>query len=122
MSARLRDQALHALEEDPDCTVMLASLGVCSVGLNLVAANQVVLSDSWWAPAIEDQAVDRVHRLGQTKKCSVFRLVMEGSIEERTLEIQAEKRKLMMMAFQEKDSKRSKTKKSRLGDVEKLLR
>ncbi|KAI4842603.1 SNF2 family DNA-dependent ATPase domain-containing protein [Aureobasidium sp. EXF-8845] len=122
MSARLRDQALHALEEDPDCTVMLASLGVCSVGLNLVAANQVILSDSWWAPAIEDQAVDRVHRLGQTKKCSVFRLVMEGSIEERTLEIQAEKRKLMMMAFQEKDSKRSKTKKSRLGDVEKLLR
>jgi SWI/SNF-related matrix-associated actin-dependent regulator of chromatin subfamily A3 len=122
MSARLRDQALHALEDDPDCTVMLASLGVCSVGLNLVAANQVILSDSWWAPAIEDQAVDRVHRLGQTKKCSVFRLVMEGSIEERTLEIQAEKRKLMMMAFQEKDSKRSKTKKSRLGDVEQLLR
>jgi len=101
---------------------MLASLGVCSVGLNLVAANQVILSDSWWAPAIEDQAVDRVHRLGQTKKTSVFRLVMEDSIEERTLEIQAEKRKLMMMAFQEKDSKRSKTKASRLGDVEKLLR
>jgi SWI/SNF-related matrix-associated actin-dependent regulator of chromatin subfamily A3 len=101
---------------------MLASLGVCSVGLNLVAANQVILSDSWWAPAIEDQAVDRVHRLGQTKKCSVFRLVMEGSIEERTLDIQAEKRKLMMMAFKEKDSKRSKTKASRLGDVEKLWR
>lgn len=122
MSVRLRDSALHALEEDPDCTIMLASLGVCSVGLNLVAANQVILSDSWWAHAIEDQAVDRVHRLGKTKKTSVFRLVMEGSIEERTLDIQAEKRKLMMMAFQEKDSKRSKTKSSRLGDVEKLLR
>ncbi|KAI4716965.1 SNF2 family DNA-dependent ATPase domain-containing protein [Aureobasidium sp. EXF-10727] len=122
MSVRLRDQALHALEEDSDCTIMLASLGVCSVGLNLVAANQVILSDSWWAPAIEDQAVDRVHRLGQTKKTSVFRLVMEGSIEERTLEIQAEKRKLMMMAFQEKNNKRGKTKTSRLGDVEKLLR
>ncbi|KAI4745354.1 SNF2 family DNA-dependent ATPase domain-containing protein [Aureobasidium sp. EXF-12298] len=103
MSVRLRDSALHALEEDPDCTIMLASLGVCSVGLNLVAANQVILSDSWWAPAIEDQAVDRVHRLGQTEKISVFRLVMEGSIEERTLDIQAEKRKLMMMAFQEKE-------------------
>ncbi|KAI5260950.1 SNF2 family DNA-dependent ATPase domain-containing protein [Aureobasidium subglaciale] len=122
MSAGLRDRALHALADDPGCTVMLASLGVCSVGLNLVAANQVILSDSWWAPAIEDQAVDRVHRLGQTKKTSVFRLVMEGSIEERTLDIQAEKRKLMMMAFQEKDSKRGKTKSSRLGDVEKLLR
>ena len=101
---------------------MLASLGVCSVGLNLVAANQVILSDSWWAPAIEDQAVDRVHRLGQKKKTSVFRLVMEGSIEERTLDIQAEKRKLMMMAFQEKDSKRGRNKTSILGDVEKLLR
>ncbi|THZ84049.1 SNF2 family DNA-dependent ATPase domain-containing protein [Aureobasidium pullulans] len=122
MSAGLRDKALHALEEDPDCTIMLASLGVCSVGLNLVAANQVILSDSWWAPAIEDQAVDRVHRLGQKKKTSVFRLVMEGSIEERTLDIQAEKRKLMMMAFQEKDSKRGRNKTSRLGDVEKLLR
>ena len=47
---------------------MLASLAVCSVGLNLVAANQVILADSWWAPAIEDQAVDRVHRLGQVRK------------------------------------------------------
>lgn len=123
MSAGLRDQALHALEDDPKCTVMLASLGVCSVGLNLVAANQVILSDSWWAPAIEDQAVDRVHRLGQKKKTSVFRLVMEGSIEERTLDIQAEKRKLMMMAFQEKSSKRGANNRSaRLGDVEKLLR
>ena len=57
MNAPKRDAALLALDSDPECTVMLASLGVAAVGLNLVAANQVVLMDSWWAPAIEDQAV-----------------------------------------------------------------
>ena len=57
MNARKRDEALAALDSDPECSVMLASLGVGAVGLNLVAANQVVLTDSWWAPAIEDQAV-----------------------------------------------------------------
>lgn len=48
MNAGQRDAAMDALEQDPDCTIMLASLGVCSVGLNLVAANQVVLADTWW--------------------------------------------------------------------------
>jgi SWI/SNF-related matrix-associated actin-dependent regulator of chromatin subfamily A3 len=73
------------------------------VGLNLVAANQVVMADSWWAPAIEDQAVDRVHRLGQKRETKVFRLVVEGSVEERVLGIQEEKRKLMSLAFAEKE-------------------
>lgn len=122
MSAPLRDQALRSLSDDPDCTIMLASLGVCAVGLNLVAANQVVLADTWWAPAIEDQAVDRVHRLGQKKETKVFRLVMDDSIEDRTLEIQATKRKLMMMAFKEKSSKRGGGKDARLGDIAKLLK
>ena len=122
MPAAARDKALQALDTDPNCTIMLASLGVCAVGLNLVAANQVILMDSWWAPAIEDQAIDRVHRLGQTKETTVFRLVMEGSIEERTLEIQKEKRKLMMTAFQEKTTKRMGGKTARLGDIEKLLK
>jgi SWI/SNF-related matrix-associated actin-dependent regulator of chromatin subfamily A3 len=121
MTAGKRDQALDSLSNDPDCTIMLASLGVCAVGLNLVAANQVILMDSWWAPAIEDQAIDRVHRLGQTKPTTVFRLVMEDSIEERTLEIQAEKRKLMMTAFQEKTNKRAEGKTARLADIQRLL-
>ena len=122
MNAARRDEALTALEKDPNCTIMLASLTVCSVGLNLVAANQVVLADSWWAPAIEDQAVDRVHRLGQTRPTTVFRLVMEDSIEERVVDIQQEKRKLMMMAFQEKTMKRGKEKSARLADIQRLLK
>lgn len=123
MSPTARDAALHSLEHDPECTIMLASLAVCSVGLNLVAANQVVLADSWWAPAIEDQAVDRVHRLGQTRPTTVWRLVMDRSIEEKVLGIQADKRKLMMAAFREKGGKRAKAgKTARLADIERLLR
>nr|POF17798.1 putative swi/snf-related matrix-associated actin-dependent regulator [Quercus suber] len=121
MSAGKRDAALAALETASSCTIMLASLGVCAVGLNLTAANQIILSDTWWAPAIEDQAVDRVHRLGQKKETRVFRLVMEDSIEQHTLGIQAEKRKLMMLAFSERDSKRLAARQGRLADIQKLL-
>jgi SWI/SNF-related matrix-associated actin-dependent regulator of chromatin subfamily A3 len=120
MSATARDASMTALESDPDTRILLASLSVCSVGLNLVAADTVILADSWWAPAIEDQAVDRVHRLGQTRPCTVWRLVMEDSIEERVLSIQAEKRKLVGKAFQEKE-KGGKEKNTRMGDILKLL-
>jgi SWI/SNF-related matrix-associated actin-dependent regulator of chromatin subfamily A3 len=121
MSATLRDAALEALDNDPETTIMLASLAVCSVGLNLVAANQVIMADSWWAPAIEDQAVDRVHRLGQKRETKVFRLVVEGSVEERVLGIQDEKRKLMGLAFAEKDGGKKKKKRAGAG-VQDLLR
>ncbi|KAG4435021.1 hypothetical protein IFR05_009510 [Cadophora sp. M221] len=120
MSAPIRDEGMASLENDPSCRILLASLAVCSVGLNLVAADTVILADSWWAPAIEDQAVDRVHRLGQTRPCTVWRLVMEDSIEERVLNIQAEKRLLVGKAFQEK-AKGGKQKTTRMGDILKLL-
>ncbi|KAF3044693.1 hypothetical protein E8E12_009141 [Didymella heteroderae] len=122
MSAVTRDAALEALDNDRDTTIMLASLSVCSVGLNLVAANQVIMADSWWAPAIEDQAVDRVHRLGQKRETSVFRLVVEDSVEERVLGIQSDKRKLMAMAFAEKEGGKKKNVRSGgLGDLTRLL-
>ncbi|KKY36021.1 putative rad5-like protein [Diaporthe ampelina] len=120
MTPATRDSAIRALEDDPDTKIMLASLAVCSVGLNLVAADTVVLTDSWWAPAIEDQAVDRVHRLGQTRPTTVWRLVMEGSVEERVLDIQAEKRQLVGKAFQEKVQGK-KAKETRMADIMKLL-
>ncbi|KAF1953942.1 hypothetical protein CC80DRAFT_476857 [Byssothecium circinans] len=122
MTAIQRDSALETFDNSPECTILLASLAVCSVGLNLVAANQVVLCDSWWAPAIEDQAVDRVHRLGQKRETKVFRLVVEGSIEERVLGIQEDKRKLMGLAFAEKDAgKKKKSGAAGLADLERLL-
>jgi SWI/SNF-related matrix-associated actin-dependent regulator of chromatin subfamily A3 len=120
MPAHVRDAGMTALDSDPETGILLASLSVCSVGLNLVAADTVIMADSWWAPAIEDQAVDRVYRLGQTRPCTVWRLVMEDSIEDRVLEIQGEKRKLVGKAFQEKE-KGGKEKTTRMGDILKLL-
>lgn len=119
MTVTARDTALNRFDHDPACTVLLASLGVCAVGLNLVVADTVILADSWWAPAIEDQAVDRVHRLGQTRPCTVWRLVVEGSVEERTLAVQSEKRKLMGAAFGEKvEGKRGV---ARAADIQAIL-
>jgi SWI/SNF-related matrix-associated actin-dependent regulator of chromatin subfamily A3 len=110
------------LDEDPETRILLASLSVCSVGLNLVAANTVILADSWWAPAIEDQAVDRVHRLGQTREVKVWRLVMEGTVEERVLDIQAEKRELVGKAFQDGEgAKGKKFQESRTSDIARVL-
>lgn len=79
-----------------------------------------MLTRTGWAPAIEDQAVDRVHRLGQTRKTTIWRLVMEGTVEERVLDIQQEKRELVSKAFQEK-GKAKKAKDTRMADIHKLL-
>ncbi len=82
----------------------------------------VIRANIWegWAPAIEDQAIDRVHRLGQTRETKVWRLVMEESVEERVLKIQAEKRKLVSMAFKER-RKGAKAQESTSADVKRLL-
>ncbi|KAE8150403.1 SNF2 family helicase [Aspergillus avenaceus] len=122
MSSLARDNATHRFSTDPSCTVLLASLSVCSVGLNLVAANQAILTDSWWAPAIEDQAVDRVYRLGQKRETTVWRLVMENSVEDRVLEVQDTKRKLMLAAFRENaPKKRAEDRATRVAELERLL-
>jgi SNF2 family DNA or RNA helicase len=71
--------------------VMLLSLKAGGVGLNLTAADTVLLLDPWWNPAVERQAIDRAHRIGQEQPVFVYRLVVEGSIEERMLALQARK-------------------------------
>jgi SWI/SNF-related matrix-associated actin-dependent regulator of chromatin subfamily A3 len=73
------------------------------------------------APAIEDQAVDRVHRLGQKRTTRVFRLIMKDSIEDRVMAIQERKRQLMMVAFAERKGKRGNEKGAKLSDIESLL-
>ncbi|KAK5941852.1 hypothetical protein PMZ80_005803 [Knufia obscura] len=120
-----RDVAMETLRTDPECRILLASLSACSVGVNLTAASQVILADSWWAPAVEDQAVDRVYRLGQTRECRVVRFVMEGSVEEEVLEVQKTKRQLVNVAFGEAEAKRKRgeeARRERLGEIERLLR
>ncbi|KAI1146148.1 SNF2 family N-terminal domain-containing protein [Nemania diffusa] len=103
MNIKKRDEAVEKLNRDPETRVMLASLHAAGVGVNLTAADTVILTDCWWAPAIEDQAVDRVHRIGQKRPVTVYKLLVEGSVEYRVLDIQSEKRKLVALAFQDED-------------------
>ena len=63
----------------------------CGVGINLTAANYVILLDPWWNPAVENQATDRAHRIGQKKTVCVIKLISEDSVEERVLKLQEKK-------------------------------
>ena len=75
--------------------IFLVSLRAGGTGLNLIGANTVIHVDPWWNPAVEDQATDRAHRIGQERVVQVFRLVTRGSIEEKIYELQAQKRELV---------------------------
>ncbi|GEM_PF-2548587 len=75
--------------------VFLLSLKAGGVGINLTAADYVVLFDPWWNPAVENQAVDRAHRIGQHNKVTVYKLIVSDSIEEKILELQARKKNLV---------------------------
>jgi SNF2 family DNA or RNA helicase len=79
--------------------IFLISLKAGGTGLNLTAADTVIHYDPWWNPAAEDQAIDRAHRIGQTKNLFVYKLIAEGTVEERMLELQARKRKLAATIF-----------------------
>ena len=74
--------------------LFLISLKAGGFGLNLTAADTVILYDPWWNPAVEAQAADRAHRIGQEKPVFVYKLIAEGTIEERMLELQEKKRAL----------------------------
>jgi SNF2 family DNA or RNA helicase len=82
-----------------DMPVFLASLKAGGVGLNLTSADCVILFDPWWNPAVEDQAIDRVHRIGQTKPVFVYRLVAEATIEEKMDVLKARKRAIAAAIF-----------------------
>ncbi|WOL07214.1 hypothetical protein Cni_G15952 [Canna indica] len=101
MSLMARDKAVKDFNTDPEVTVMLMSLKAGSLGLNMVAACHVILLDLWWNPTTEDQAVDRAHRIGQTRPVTVSRITIKNTIEDRILALQEEKRKMVSSAFGE---------------------
>jgi SNF2 family DNA or RNA helicase len=80
--------------------LFLISLKAGGVGLNLTAADTVILYDPWWNPAIEEQAAARAHRIGQTKAIFVYKLVAAGTVEERILELQQRKKELANALFE----------------------
>ncbi|KAJ3278488.1 hypothetical protein HK104_002295 [Borealophlyctis nickersoniae] len=121
MTRKRRDANIETFQTDPACNVFLASLKCAGFGLNLTSGNQVYLVDPWWNPTVEDQAVDRVYRLGQTRPVSVFRLVIRNTIEERVMKLQEKKRKLAREAFGEKTPTGDKVRERRMEDLRSLL-
>jgi SNF2 family DNA or RNA helicase len=94
LSLAERHTVLERFKNDPSKHVILMSYGTGSVGLNLQCANYVFLFDRWWNPAVEDQAINRVHRIGQRDPVFVTRFASEGTIEERIAEVLEKKRQL----------------------------
>ncbi|KAG6536821.1 hypothetical protein ZIOFF_001890 [Zingiber officinale] len=88
MSLTSRDKAVKDFNSDPEVTVMLMSLKAGSLGLNMVVARHVILLDLWWNPTTEEQAIDRVHRIGQTHPVKVSRITIKDTVEDRILALQ----------------------------------
>jgi SNF2 family DNA or RNA helicase len=97
-STRDRGAVVDRFQDPGGPPVMLISLKAGGTGLNLTAADHVFLLDPWWNPAVEDQAADRAHRIGQDRPVLVHRLVAEGTVEERMLDLQERKRALAQAA------------------------
>jgi SNF2 family DNA or RNA helicase len=93
-ATRDRGERVERFQQDPSCQLFLISLKAGGTGLNLTAAEYVFLLDPWWNPAVEMQAIDRTHRIGQTKPVFAYRLVAKATVEERILELQSQKRAL----------------------------
>jgi SNF2 family DNA or RNA helicase len=105
--SRRRDDILRQFKDDPHSHVLLLSYGAGGVGLNLQFAGYVFLFDRWWNPAIEDQAVNRAHRIGAAGPVTVTRFLTPGTIEERINQILEEKRELFDTIFSDAEPHRS---------------
>lgn len=93
-SAPDREKAIQSFQNDDAVRVFLISLKAGGVGLNLTAADYVYIVDPWWNPAVEQQAIDRTHRIGQTKNIFAYRMICRDTIEDKILQLQDKKRAL----------------------------
>ena len=89
-----RQARVAHFQEDPECRLFLVSLKAGGQGLNLTAADYIYILDPWWNPAVEAQAVDRAHRIGQTRRVFAYRLIARDTVEEKILALQDRKREL----------------------------
>jgi superfamily II DNA or RNA helicase len=94
-ATRNRQELIDRFSQDESVRLFLISLKAGGSGLNLMAADTVIIYDPWWNPAVESQAVDRAHRIGQNRTVSVYRLVTENSVEQKIMELKARKSKLV---------------------------
>ncbi|MBN2544812.1 MAG: DEAD/DEAH box helicase, partial [Spirochaetes bacterium] len=90
-----RERAIKDFQEKEDNKIFLLSLKAGGVGINLTSADYVIIFDPWWNPAIENQAIDRAHRIGQTKKVIIYKYIVKNTIEEKILQLQDRKKVLI---------------------------
>ena len=93
-STRHREKVIRNFQENPSVKIFLISLKAGGLGLNLTAADYVIHLDPWWNPAVEQQATDRVHRIGQKNRVFVYKFIVKNSVEENILVLQNTKKKL----------------------------
>ena len=118
-----RNQHLERFRLNERVNVMLISIRAGGVGLNLTHANRVYIMEPYWNPAVEQQAVDRVHRLGQTLPVTTIRFIANNTIEDRMVECQKRKQKLVSLTFkstneEEDGSKKGKRKNRDRDDIQ----
>ena len=94
MSQAKREKAVQDFKNEDHIQVMVMSLKAGGLGLNLTCASLVLLMDLWWNPAVEDQAINRCHRIGQIREVEVYRMIVEGSCEQKMIQIHEKKNKL----------------------------
>jgi SNF2 family DNA or RNA helicase len=118
MTPRARQAEVDRFQASADIPVFLISLKAGGTGLNLTGADTVVHFDPWWNPAAEAQATDRAHRIGQTRVVTSYKLIASGSVEEKVLTLQDEKRALLAGVFEASDAAAEKLS---LSDLKSLL-
>ena len=104
MTAVMRNDAVIDFSDKADCKILLVSLKAGNAGLNLTAASQVIIFDPFWNPYIEEQAIDRAHRIGQRLPVQVHRILVPNTVEDRIVLLQEKKRALIEGALDEKAS------------------
>ncbi|KAK7853707.1 dna repair protein rad5a [Quercus suber] len=103
LNLQQREKVLKQFSEDSNILVLLMSLKAGGVGINLTAASNAFVLDPWWNPAVEEQAVMRIHRIGQTKSVMIKRFIVKGTVEERMEAVQARKQRMISGALTDQE-------------------
>ena len=100
-STKKRLDRINNFQENESIKFFLISTKAGGLGINLTSAENVIIYDPWWNPSVENQAIDRIHRIGQDKKVFAYRLIMKDSVEEKILKLKEKKNCIFQELFQE---------------------
>jgi SNF2 family DNA or RNA helicase len=121
MNVKARSHVIHEFKNDPSITVLLVSIRAGGQGLNFTAANKVYMMEPQYNPGVEQQAIDRVHRLGQQRSVEIVHFIMKDSVEEALLKLQVKKQKLATLSMDKKKTKSEEAKK-RIEELRELFK